>query len=416
MVAKIVVSGPFAGPNFVRGLALQTKDYKVKSDTKAVVQFKGGLDPDVTYKMVLHGEGFGMVDGRFTGTVKGFTAIDKLIPDTTWEVTGFNTPLDLVNTNASSTELDFFDLLVAPSPWKYVGNKFVDVFFGSPFDDVLKGRGGDDTFLGFSGDDTILGGRGKDTLEGNQGADKIFGGSGDDLIRGGVGKDKLFGESGDDKIKGGGDVDKILGGDGRDKIFGGDAGDLLRGGKDKDFIWGEVGQDTIFGGGGDDELYGGVNGDTIFGGSGDDWLFGEKGTDILKGNGGDDGIFGGGNLDKLSGGKGEDTMAGGAGSDTLRGGKDDDILSGNKAHIVKPDFAFDGFIFAGNFGDDVITDFEIGFDYIVLAGAIKRSDVSTSVQGDAIRVDVDHKGGQSILVEGPEVVDKFNSDIDIIIA
>ncbi|WP_421723045.1 calcium-binding protein [Bauldia sp.] len=415
--ATIVVNGPFAGPNFVRGMALQNKNFKVISDEKAVLKFRGGLDNTVKYKMTLHGEGFGKNDdGRFTGTVKGFTAKDLNIPGTNWEVTGFNTPLDLVNTQASSPEINFPDALVGPTTWKYLGNEFVDVFFGGPFDDILKGRGSGDTLQGFGGDDKILGGSGKDNLSGNTGKDTIYGGRGNDKILGNSGKDTLYGDDGNDTIKGGGDLDKIFGGKGRDTIKGGDAGDILRGGKDKDFVYGGVGSDSIFGGSGNDELFGDIGEDSIFGGKGNDWLFGNKGADTLRGESGNDGIYGGDGIDKLRGGKGEDKLVGGGGSDNLNGGKGNDTLSGNKAGSKKPDFEFDGFVFAGKFGDDVITDFEIGYDYIILAGAIKRSDVSTIETPDGVLVEVDHKGGQSIHVKGTDVKDKFDPDIDIIIA
>jgi Ca2+-binding RTX toxin-like protein len=81
-------------------------------------------------------------------------------------------------------------------------------------------------------------------------------------------------------------------------------------------------------------IAGGSAADTIIAGSDDDTISGGNGQDVLKGGAGDDTINGGGSADSITGGKGDDALTGNGGADT--------------------------FNFAGNFGDDVITDFVAG--------------------------------------------------------
>jgi hypothetical protein len=78
------------------------------------------------------------------------------------------------------------------------------------------------------------------------------------------------------------------------------------------------------------------------------------------------------------------------------------------------DDADDTFIFEAAFGADVITDFEIGFDGIVLAAGITAGDVTTRVTGDDVVVEVDFLGPQTITVLG--AADLFDPGIDIQIA
>ena len=79
--------------------------------------------------------------------------------------------------------------------------------------------------------------------------------------------------------------------------------------------------------------YGGSSADTLLTGAGDDVLGGKAGDDILNGGGGND---------KLIGGDGDDQLSGGLGNDT--------------------------FVFEDNWGKDVVTDFEDGFDRLDLRG------------------------------------------------
>lgn len=84
----------------------------------------------------------------------------------------------------------------------------------------------------------------------------------------------------------------------------------------------------------------------------DNVIAGNSGANVLSGLAGDD---------VLVGGAGDDTLAGGDGDDWLQGGAGDDILIGGAGH--------DQFVFVfapGERQNDVILDFEIGVDAIVL--------------------------------------------------
>lgn len=80
---------------------------------------------------------------------------------------------------------------------------------------------------------------------------------------------------------------------------------------------------------------------------------------MVLGLDGDDTLTGSKRRDLLDGGEGDDWLSGGADDDVLAGGPGNDGLSGDQGA--------DRFVFAGSFGDDVITDFKPG-DTIELRG------------------------------------------------
>lgn len=177
------------------------------------------------------------------------------------------------------------------------------------------------------------------------------------------------------------DIDPILGGSGSDIIgvesgsgfnfvFGGDGSDILTGKRGNDALAGSNGSDVLRGRGGDDFLGGGNGRDILFGGGGNDVISGGAGGDIIRGGSGDDMAFGGAGADVIRGGRGEDMLFGGAGADDLRGGKDDDILVGGRGDdILRGGQGADKFLFNPDdpqLGDDIIRDFELGVDAIVL--------------------------------------------------
>jgi hypothetical protein len=100
-----------------------------------------------------------------------------------------------------------------------------------------------------------------------------------------------------------------------------------------------------------EELVGSYSEDAMFGFGGDDWLWGQAGNDRLEGGEGADVLLGEAGDDRLSGDGGADTLSGGAGNDLLTGGAGDDM-----------------FVFYANEGRDVVTDFTIGSDKVVLVG------------------------------------------------
>ena len=409
---KITISNHFEGPNFVNGLAKQDASYTVVSDTRARLEFAGGFDSDVTYVQIVSGTGFGIdANGRYTGVVESYIAFEKGNRANGWSFENLDTSLDRLNTLASDPGVSFEDLLLIPLEYEFVGAQFDDVFICGSFDDVARGFAGDDDFNGLSGDDRLFGNAGSDLLTGGDGDDRLLGGAGGDALAGGDGDDRGLGGRGGDALVGNAGNDSLLGGAGGDRVRGGAGSDRLRGGGGDDRLRGGDGGDVLSGGAGDDALLGQGGGDSLEGGGGDDRLDGGAGTNFLFGQSGDDALFGAAGSDELFGGAGADRLAARAGADFLIGGAGDDRLSGNAAGGTG-DRAVDTFIFEDAFGDDVVTDFEVGFDGLVLAAGITAGDVTTEVVGDDVLVRVDLLGEQTILVEG--VAGRFDPAIDIL--
>jgi serralysin len=92
-------------------------------------------------------------------------------------------------------------------------------------------------------------------------------------------------------------------------------------------------------------------------------VLGGSGNDFMVGNIADNAMWGGFGNDTIHGGDGLDRLLAGAGDDQLFGERGNDILSGG--------FGNDEFVYAPEAHDssrDVITDFGVGNDHVVLAG------------------------------------------------
>ena len=283
---------------------------------------------------------------------------------------------------------------------------------GDQGNDYLYGNAGTDTLHGNAGNDYLNGGGENDTLNGNTGNDREYGGDGNDQINGGEGHDSLYGDAGNDRLIAGDDADYLSGGVGHDHLDGGEGNDRLHGNGDNDFIWGDLGYDSLYGndgadtlhgnggndylngGGGNDILngntgndreYGGDGNDQINGGEGHDTLYGDAGADTLESGEGNDYLIGGTHDDRLIGGNGNDVLSGNsgrdilhgdAGADTLKGGDGNDLLRGYSQNDylvggtgsdtlnggsgndrLSGDSGADVFVFRGNFGDDIVVDF-----------------------------------------------------------
>jgi Ca2+-binding RTX toxin-like protein len=115
---------------------------------------------------------------------------------------------------------------------------------------------------------------------------------------------------------------------------------------------------------------------------------------------GNDVLAGGNNSDVLNGGAGNDILIGGDGEDVLRGGEGDDILTGG--------LRSDAFDFSGDFGNDVITDFDDNQDGVFFESADKE-DITTENfrEGTLITVESDITNG-SVLLLGIDDVDGLN--------
>lgn len=202
---------------------------------------------------------------------------------------------------------------------------------------------------------------------GTKGDDDLFGTSGRDFMHGRIGSDFLKGRAGDDDLQGGGGNDTLIGNKGDDCLDGGGGLDLLLGGSGDDFIFGGSHKDTLSGGSGNDELEGG------------------NGHDLLRGN------------------KGNDTLDGGRHNDVLVGGEGDDLLTGGTGADV--------FLFkTSHTGEDTITDFELGKDFIKAEGPTRNALQITDLGDD---LEVSDGGNWSVVLEGISLQDWQNSGFSL---
>jgi Ca2+-binding RTX toxin-like protein len=142
-------------------------------------------------------------------------------------------------------------------------------------------------------------------------------------------------------------------GGGDDSGMGTTGDDTIRGGGGDDLIYDDYGTNSLRGGKGNDTIMVGdnSNGSILRGGKGSDTLTSGKAGDVLNGGDDNDFIFGGGGNDRLRGGNGDDFLNGGSGDDKLTGGTGADIFE---------------FVHNSS-GHNLITDFEIGIDHILLS-------------------------------------------------
>ncbi|WP_377506782.1 calcium-binding protein [Octadecabacter sp. R77987] len=290
-----------------------------------------------------------------------------------------------------------------------------DLLAGDEGDDLLRGGEGDDFMYGGDDRDTLFGGDGEDSMWGDDGIDVLRGGNGNDALFGGASGDDLFGGAGDDTLDGGAAADELFGGEGHDVLIGGDGNDDLKGGAGDDDLSGDGGQDEIWGGDGDDLIDGGLATDTIYGGTGNDdiqagagldLVYGGDGDDVINGFGGSDDIFGGRGDDTIDGGTFNDEIYGGDGNDTIDGEGGVDVLNGGAGDdMLTGGLAGDTFVFNITNGNDTVTDFNAGLDFLDLSafsaatiGAVQAAGTDTN---DGWLLDLAALGGSgSVLVIG----------------
>ena len=109
-----------------------------------------------------------------------------------------------------------------------------------------------------------------------------------------------------------------------------------------------------------------------------------NGDDVVDGADGADQLFGGNGRDELIGGSGRDTLAGQNGNDRLTGGAD-----------------ADRFVFAGVGGDDVITDFVLNEDAILLLDGMRivsSREIDTDAAGGVDATVLQFNGGSATLL------------------
>ena len=265
------------------------------------------------------------------------------------------------------------DFLFGP---KNDGVVIYDTDTSAPHPVVVHAGDGNDIVFFTNSKSTIYGGAGNDLIsplnfpadnnpaaliDGGDGNDTLFGGRSNDTIYGGTGDDSTYGDAGDDQILFGSGADTVYGGDGNDyideaiNVSNFDFANLLDGGNGNDTIFADAGNDTLYGGSGNDILNGETGDDLTYGEDGDDIiLFGSGADTVYGGNGNDyiDDAYGVPNFNDanmLYGGDGNDTIFAGSGNDTLTGGAGDDLLYGEAGA--------DTFVFASDFGNDTIKDF-----------------------------------------------------------
>ncbi|MEM8729704.1 MAG: hypothetical protein AAGF79_07260 [Pseudomonadota bacterium] len=106
------------------------------SDTEAQLPFSGGFVSSTTYVQTLTGTGFSFDEdtGRYTGRVTGFSAYEVQNPNNAWTVDGLDVALNTLNSNPSSTDVSFNDLLGVPLQYKYISGDFTDVYITGLFE------------------------------------------------------------------------------------------------------------------------------------------------------------------------------------------------------------------------------------------------------------------------------------------
>lgn len=232
-------------------------------------------------------------------------------------------------------------------------------------DKIIFGTDGNDNIVGTSASEAIEGGKGDDVIDGASGSDVIFGGEGNDRLYGANsgGGNTLTGNSGSDTfaIRDGIISNDVITdfnvSDPNEKIdltnfnnstysgairdvaqlnmaqIGSDVKITFNSSKTLTVKNVQLSQLTLDKFIGLTDNYNSTADLTVDGTYRDETLYGGKGNDTIRSNGGNDSIFAGAGNDKLYGGSGNTNFTGNAGSDT--------------------------FVVQGNYGSDVITDFNV---------------------------------------------------------
>lgn len=243
-----------------------------------------------------------------------------------------------------------------------------DTFFGSDLDELIRAFAGDDFVQSLGGDDEIIGDAGRDFLDGGTGNDTLMGGDDADILVGGAGNDMIDGGDGQDLLSAFGATSGVTIDLGNLALSSADfAGDTLVS------IEGILGATTV-----SNTLTGTAEDDLFIGGNEADVLIGNDGADILLGQGGND---------IIDSGAGRDVVLSGFGDDTITTGADPDVIL----------FALNE---ANGEGNDVITDFELGFDTIIFYGTgFATEDVSVGTAAGSTNALLSY-ASSSVEIEG----------------
>jgi Ca2+-binding RTX toxin-like protein len=273
---------------------------------------------------------------------------------------------------------------------------------GGDIDDYLLGTAGVDAIFGKAGNDVLLGKDGDDLLDGGTGVDTMMGGAGDDSYYVDSAKDVIVensssgldtviaslnvtslvsnvenltltgaavsgtGNSLGNDIKGNALNNKLNGAAGNDMLDGSTGNDTLTGGTGNDIFIVDSQKDVVVeaaNGGNDtiqtkvDLLTTAANIENIELLEGVIYVNGSSTANKITGNDGHNNLNGLGGNDSLDGGAGPDALNGGTGNDTLTGGSEADA------------FVFNTALSTAN-NADIITDFIVGEDQILLSHAV----------------------------------------------
>jgi len=304
------------------------------------------------------------------------------------------------------------------------GTNGADIITGRGGPDELRGLGGNDVFAVFgkgSGFDMFFGGSGNDTISGGAGDDiirvagsprgissieAIDGGSGYDVLRfgsatpGGTGSEPPLGNvidlsgiqiSGIELIASGAGDDHVTGSNGNDRIAGGRGADTLHGGEGDDtfVVSGGAGYDIYQGGSGYDQIVGSASNDVIglaqgLGpSSGIEAIDTGDGFDTLRLTAGNDVL----DLTNVIV-TGLEIINAGAGNDRITGSQGDDVFRGGAGNDV--------FVFQGQFGNDLIADFQRGTAAVPVRDVIDLSGAGFESFADVIANSTNSTGGTLI--------------------
>lgn len=330
------------------------------------------------------------------------------------------------------------------------GNNSDNNLHGLNGNDQLYGNQGRDTLAGGTGDDTLSGGADGDVLSGGEGTDwadysasqgwvnvslltgfvgggagshaigdsfvsieNISGSSFDDLLNGDNSSNYLSGSSGDDNLRGRGGADTLSGGSGNDTADYADSTAFVNVSLQTGYTGGGAGNhatgDVFFS---IENLVGSQYADLLNGNSANNVLEGRQGADFLNGNDGIDtlsyassgafvnvsllsGFAGGGagshaigdtwsNMENLRGSAYNDLLSGDNGANRLEGMAGNDSLRGNNG--------VDVFVFADNFGNDTVQDFQDGAELFIFTD-------HTTV-GAFADLSVSSSGGNALIADG----------------
>ena len=339
-------------------------------------------------------------------------------------------------------------LLPEPTPVDlYPGAELAQIE-GTENADLLRGTGLDERLRGFQGSDKLYGLAGSDVLIGNLGNDRLDGGLGADQMIGGIGSDTYIVDDIGDMVLEEADegvdlviarVDHALADnvenltlsrtatiDGvgnllNNRIIGSDFANTLEGRRGNDNLVGKDGDDVLIGGSGSDILNGGTGNDRLEGGYGHDRFFvdsegdevielADRGIDkvitlidlSLMANvenlvldAADKNLSGTGNLlnNRIDGDAGSNVILGLDGRDHLLGNDGDDTLDGGSgADRLTGGEGEDSFVFAQDeiITRDIITDFTVGSDKVLLDGLAVASIIDVNL-GALARLDTGHR-------------------------